>query len=92
MRRCSCDAPSNEGSQEDETLSETETTLDVEGMTCGSCVRHVEGALCTLEGVERVQVRMGDGKVVVVHREDGADGADFVAALEVAGYPSKIVG
>ena len=40
-----------------------ETILAVEGMTCSSCIRHVEHALRELSGVAKVAVNLKDGKV-----------------------------
>lgn len=47
-----------------------QTILDVDGMSCSSCVRHVEGALCELDGIGKVEVKLKDGKVVVPLREN----------------------
>lgn len=41
-----------------------ETILSVEGMTCSSCIRHVESALSELEGIEKVEVKLKEGKVL----------------------------
>ncbi len=38
-----------------------EVALDVQGMTCASCVAHVEGALSDLPGVESATVNLGLG-------------------------------
>ena len=45
-----------------------EATLDVRGMTCASCVAHVEGALKELAGVHEVTVNLGlgTGRVVFI--------------------------
>lgn len=66
-----------------------ETTLDVEGMTCMSCVRHVNDALGELDGVELVNVRLRDGVVVVRHDAAQAPVASLVEALREAGYASQ---
>lgn len=66
-----------------------QTTFDAEGMTCASCVRHVQGALRELEGVGEVQVELHTGKVRVKHA-GGATVAEMVAALGEAGYPSRL--
>jgi len=60
------------------------TILNVEGMTCSSCVRHVEGALRKIPGVERVVVTLADGTVRVEH--DGPTLAAMAAALDAQGY------
>lgn len=41
------------------TIPTTELTLDVHGMTCASCVAHVEGALKELDGVTGAVVNLG---------------------------------
>jgi copper chaperone len=65
-----------------------DTVLDVEGMTCPSCIRHVSSALTALDGVGQVDVKLREGVVHVKH--DGrATLADMIEALTNAGYVSK---
>jgi copper chaperone len=66
-----------------------EITLDVSGMTCGSCVRHVEKALRELGGVAAVEVKLREGKVVVSHDPEKATLPAILAALDDAGYPAQ---
>ncbi|MFT3764291.1 MAG: heavy metal-associated domain-containing protein [Minicystis sp.] len=66
-----------------------ETLLDVTGMTCRSCVRHVDHALRELEGVSSVEVRLSEGKVMVRHDPGAAPVASLIEALREAGYPSS---
>ncbi len=40
-------------------------TLTVRGMSCGHCVKAVEGSVGALSGVEKVNVNLADGKVDV---------------------------
>jgi copper chaperone len=40
-------------------------TLAVKGMSCGHCVKAVEGSVGKLPGVETVQVHLQEGKVDV---------------------------
>ncbi|RBA62381.1 copper-binding protein [Stutzerimonas zhaodongensis] len=62
------------------------TQLQVQGMTCGACVRHVTQALNTVSGVNAVEVDLQSGRV----RVDGnADNAALIAALDDAGYPAQ---
>lgn len=76
--------------QEETTMSESkETVLNVEGMTCGSCVRHVEGALRGLEGIGAVEVTLREGKVRVQHDANRATLEQMVEALGAAGYASR---
>ncbi len=65
-----------------------ETLLEVDGMSCGSCVRHVDKALRTIEGVAAVEVRLKEGRVLVRHDED-APLPRLVEALREAGYPAR---
>lgn len=61
------------------------THLRVEGMTCASCVRHVNAALAPIAGVADVSVDLATGRV----RVDGdADAQVLLAALREAGYPA----
>jgi len=66
----------------------TQTTLTVEGMSCPSCVFHVDEALKDLDGVESVEVKLKEGKVSVVHAQAVAR-ADLIEALREAGYESR---
>lgn len=64
-----------------------ETTFDVEGMTCGSCVRHINEALRELDEVRDVDVRLREGKVVVTHENASVEA--MLEALRDAGYESR---
>ncbi len=67
-------------------MSETkETTLHVEGMTCGHCVKHVTDALRKVDGVSGVDVELGEKRAVVQH-DAAAPLAALIAAVEEAGY------
>lgn len=61
--------------------------LQVQGMTCGACVRHVSQALGAVVGVDAVNVDLGSGLV----RVDGSpDKAALLATLDGAGYPAQL--
>ena len=63
--------------------------LDVEGMSCGGCVKSVTAALTPLPGVRNVVVDLPTGHVMV--SGDLAQGGDpLVRALTTAGYPAKL--
>ena len=66
-----------------------DTILTVQGMTCGSCVRHVTTALKELDGVEKVDVKLRDGIVVVQHDASEAPVDSLMDALREAGYESQ---
>ena len=52
--------------------------LTVSGMTCGACVKHVEKAINSIVGVEKVE-----GNVSQHVKE-------MIAALEESGYPAQV--
>lgn len=68
---------------------EQETILSVDGMSCASCMRHVERALAGLDGVGPVEVRLEAGEVRVAHDPARAPVDRLIAALGEAGYESR---
>lgn len=68
---------------------ETTTTFTVEGMTCSSCVRHVDEALRGIVGVRDVEVELKEGSVRVCH-EPGTLITPMLEALDEAGYTAKV--
>jgi copper chaperone len=69
-------------------MNNKEILLDVLGMTCPSCVRHVNVALAGLEGVAKVDVRLRDGKVLIQYDPDVVNVNTLQEALREAGYES----
>jgi len=65
-----------------------ETMLAVDGMSCPSCIRHVNAALKPLDGVSQVDVKLKEGRVAVVHTSAVAT-AQLIEALREAGYESR---
>jgi len=64
----------------------TSTTLQIEGMTCASCVARVEKALGAVPGVTQAQANLATETAQVVF--DPATGlSDLTGALQTAGYP-----
>ncbi|SDO53380.1 Copper chaperone CopZ [Pseudomonas arsenicoxydans] len=63
------------------------TELQVEGMSCGSCVKHVNAALQPLAGVGEVTVDLASGRVKVT---GNTDSDDLLSALKEAGYPASV--
>lgn len=67
----------------------TTVELEVQGMTCGSCVKHVTKALQAVPGVTHVEVDLARGRA----RVDGdlqAGGAPLIAALAGEDYPATL--
>lgn len=44
-----------------------QTTLHVQGMSCGHCVKAVEGSVGKLEGVQTVKVHLEENQVDVAY-------------------------
>lgn len=66
----------------------SQINLSVQGMTCGSCVKHVTKALESLGGVESVHVDLQSGRVQVLRNTNQSD--DLIHALDEEGYPSSL--
>ena len=60
------------------------TTYAVEGMTCEHCVASVVEEVGAVAGVERVEVDLASGRMVVVGAD--VDGGAVRAAVDEAGY------
>lgn len=66
----------------------TQTTVDVQGMTCGHCARSVEEEIREIPGVTDVQVELVSGGTSSVRVTSDAPIADeaLAAAVKEAGY------
>lgn len=63
--------------------------LEVQGMTCGSCVKHVTQALQSVPGVNHVEVDLANGRARV--EGDLPSGAvPLISALAGADYPAQL--
>ncbi len=69
---------------------EQETLLDVQGMTCASCVRRVEKALAKTPGVVSANVNFATHQATVLHGSHVA-AEQLVEAVDGAGYGAKPV-
>lgn len=65
------------------------TILEVQGMTCPSCIRHISEALGEVDGVAQVDVKLRDGIVVVAHDVAQAPIDRLIDAVRDAGYESQ---
>lgn len=61
-------------------------TLNVKGMSCGHCVKAVEGSVGALEGVEQVSVNLEAGKVNVAYNNQKVSLAQIKEAIDDQGY------
>jgi len=67
-----------------------ETLLQVDGMSCASCIRHIDHALCEIPGVAKVDVKLREGTVLVTHDTTNASADSLIDALRDAGYESRV--
>ncbi|WP_019413638.1 copper ion binding protein [Paenisporosarcina sp. TG20] len=63
-----------------------QVTLNVPGMSCGSCVNKIEGNVGKRNGVESVKVQFSDGKVDVTFNESTIDLGEIKNAIKDTGY------
>lgn len=66
------------------------TTLQVSGMTCGSCIKRVERAVTGLGDVHETQVDLANAVVRICHT-DAVTAAQLADRIAAAGYPSRVV-
>ncbi len=60
--------------------------LPVQGMTCASCVAHVEKALHNVKGVTGVNVNLATEKASVEFSPGGMEVGDLISAVRATGY------
>ncbi len=72
-------------------VGEETTELAVGGMTCASCVSHVEKALARVPGVVAATVNLATERASVRHLAGAAGFADLAAAVRTAGYEARPV-
>jgi Cu+-exporting ATPase len=65
--------------------------LDIEGMSCASCVNRIERYLGRVEGVESAAVNLATERATVVARPD-VTAETLLAAVDAAGYEGRFVG
>ncbi len=65
---------------------EKTATFRVEGMTCASCVAHVEKALGNVDGVSKATVNLATESAQVSFNVEQVDPSDLVAAVAQTGY------
>ncbi|HQY60017.1 MAG: heavy-metal-associated domain-containing protein [Myxococcales bacterium] len=63
--------------------------LNIEGMTCGGCVKAVQNVLGRLEGAEVVEVSVGRA-VLRFGSAWGGDSSPAVAAIAKAGFTARV--
>jgi copper chaperone CopZ len=65
------------------------TILNVSGMTCGNCVKHVTAALSALPGVQRADVKLHEGRAEITH--DATTSVEsLLEAVRAEGYEAAL--
>ncbi|HEX7949553.1 MAG TPA: heavy metal translocating P-type ATPase [Candidatus Limnocylindrales bacterium] len=64
--------------------------LDIEGMTCASCVNRIERYLRKVDGVVEANVNLATERASIVARPD-VTVDQLIAAIESAGYEAKVL-
>lgn len=65
-------------------------TLNVAGMTCGSCERHIKKELDQVPGYRDAKVDLAGGRVNVTYEPGAATPEQLVGAVIRAGYPAEV--
>lgn len=61
-------------------------TLNVQGMSCGHCVKAVETSVGALSGVQEVKVNLDEAKVTVAFDEAAVSVDQIKEAIDDQGY------
>ncbi|HHW36925.1 MAG TPA: copper chaperone CopZ [Bacillales bacterium] len=61
-------------------------TLNVQGMSCGHCVKAVEGSVGQLEGVSQVTVKLAEKQVEITFNESQVTLETIKETIEDQGY------
>ena len=64
--------------------------FEVTGMTCASCVAHVEKSVSKLEGIQMVQVNLLTNSMTVSYDESALDNSKIEQSVENAGYAAHL--
>lgn len=60
--------------------------LSVKGMSCGHCVKSVEGSVGELNGVQHVEVNLSEAKVTVEFDQNKVSLESIKEAIDDQGY------
>lgn len=66
-----------------------QVVLNVQGMSCGHCVKAVEGGVGELQGINEVKVDLGAAQVTVAFDASQVNVEAIKEAIEEQGYDVK---
>ncbi len=64
--------------------------FNVQGMTCSSCVAHVEKAVNKLDGIQSVNVNLLSNNMIVEYNESILNNKNIIDAVVNAGYSASV--
>jgi Cu+-exporting ATPase len=64
--------------------------LDIEGMTCASCVGHVEKGIRNINGIDLANVNLATEKATVSYDPEKVDITNIINAVSGAGYSASV--
>jgi copper chaperone len=65
------------------------TTIKVDGMSCGGCVKSVTGVLTALDGVAKAEVSLEQKQAVVEFDAAKVNRAQLAQVIEEAGFDAS---
>ena len=65
-------------------------TLDIEGMMCNNCKKHVENAINGVKGVKKVEVSLENKTAEVEYAEGKVEAQALADAVTAAGYKATV--
>ena len=65
------------------------TTIKVDGMSCGGCVKSVTGVLTALDGVAKAEVSLEQAQAVVEFDAAKVNRAQLAQVIEEAGFDAS---
>lgn len=71
-------------------MASVTSVIGIEGMTCQSCVRNIEGVVGGLSGVESVKVDLANKQGTVVHNPMLITGAQLAERIDDMGFEAKL--
>ena len=86
-----CQMPTTQTAAATAPVDGSKATLDVSGMTCGSCANQVQTALLGIDGVKAATVDPTTGKAEVTYDAAKTTPAKLAAAITAGGhYTAKV--
>ncbi|WP_080848184.1 copper chaperone CopZ [Cytobacillus gottheilii] len=61
-------------------------TLKVNGMSCGHCVKSIQGSVGDLQGVNNVKVHLAEGNVDIEYNSSEVSASKIKETIEEQGY------